>query len=478
MASDVRSLTAQPSAAESVRALVERARRAQGEIAGYSQAQTNRLVTAVAWAGYKRENAERLARLAVEDTGLGRYEDKVAKNQRKTFGTLRDLLDPAAISVGVIRDDPALGLTLYAKPVGVVAAVCPSTNPSATPINKTMMSIKGRNATILAPSPKGALTCELVVELVREQLRKLEAPEELVQMLPRPITKELTRELMAHADLVVVTGSQNNVRAAYSSGTPAIGVGAGNTPAIVDVTADLRDAARKIKLSKTFDYATSCSSENSVLIADAIYDDTIAALRAEGGYLLDPAQKAQLEAAMFSGSGLSPKIVAQSPQKIAREAGFGDAAAPAAEFFMVEETGVGDDYPFSGEKLSVVLTVYRYATFDDAVELARRILRHAGAGHSVALHTQTPEHAERLAREIDVVRVLVNQPHCFNNGGGFDNGLNFTLSMGCGTWAKNSISENLSYKHFINTTHLVRQIPERKPSEEELFGAYWAEFGR
>jgi sulfoacetaldehyde dehydrogenase len=466
------------SPASVVAELVARARRAQREIRDYTQEQANQLVTAVAWSCYKRENAERLARLAIEDTGLGKYEDKVVKNQRKTFGTLRDLLDPSAISVGVLRDDPALGLTLIAKPVGVVAAVCPSTNPSATPINKTMMIIKGRNATVLAPSPKGATTCKLVVELVHEQLRKIGAPTGLVQMLPPPISKELTSELMRQADLVVVTGSQNNVRAAYQSGTPAIGVGAGNTPAIIDETADLDDAAAKIKLSKCFDYATSCSSENSVLIPESRYAETLAALERQGGRLLDATQKAALEAAMFPGGKLSQKIVAQSPQTIARAAGWNDSKLENADFFMVEETGVGDEFPFSGEKLSVVLTVYRYRTFDDAVDLVRRILGYSGMGHSVAIHTKKLDRAQRLAKEIDVVRVLVNQPHSFNNGGGFDNGLNFTLTMGCGSWAKNSISENLSYKHFLNTTHLVRTIPERKPTEEQLFGEYWEKFGK
>lgn len=472
-------LSAPPRAVpEIVAELVARARRAQAAIRDYSQEQTNELVTAVAWACYKRENAERLARLAVEESGIGRYEDKVAKNERKTFGTLRDLLDPGAISVGVIREDRELGLTLIAKPVGVVAAVCPSTNPSATPINKTMMIVKGRNATILAPSPKGAKTCELVVSLVHEQLHKIGAPADLVQMLPPPISKELTSELMRQADLVAVTGSQSNVRAAYASGTPALGVGAGNTPAIIDADADLADAARKIMLSKTFDYATSCSSENSALIVESHYDAMLAEFRRVGGYLLSPAQKAQLQAVMFKEGKLSPKIIAQSPETIANVAGFSDPAAAKAEFFMVEESGVGDDFPFSGEKLSVVLTLYRYGSFDDAVALARRILAYSGAGHSVAIHTRTGEHAERLAHELDVVRVLVNQPHCFNNGGSFDNGLNFTLTMGCGSWAKNSISENLSYKHFLNTTYLVRPIPERKPTEEELFGAYWRKVGR
>jgi sulfoacetaldehyde dehydrogenase len=460
---------------EMVAHLVARARTAQRSISGYSQAQTDTLVTAVAWAGYGA--AEELARLAVDDTGVGRYEDKVVKNRRKTLGTLRDLLDPKAISVGVIDSDPVTNLTRIAKPIGVVAALCPSTNPSATPINKTMMALKGRNAVILAPSPKGASTCARVVELIQAQLRKIGAPLDLVQMLPAPVTKESTNELMSQADLVVVTGSQSNVRNAYRSGTPAIGVGAGNVPVVVDASADLADAADKIARSKTFDYATSCSSENSLVILSAVYPPMLAALRAEGAYLLNPAQKAQLEAVMFAGGKLSSKITAQSPAKIAAAAGFADPAAHAARFFLVEEDAVGDDAPFSGEKLSVVLTLYRAATFDAAVERVREILAYAGAGHSCGIHTRDDAQPDALAARVDVVRVLVNQAHCFNNGGSFDNGLNFTLSMGCGSWAKNSISKNLAYEHFINVTHLVRTCPPREPSETDLFGSYLERYG-
>ncbi len=465
--------------AESVRDtiahLVARARVAQRDVANYTQAETNTLVTAVAWAGYAA--AEELARLAVDDTGVGRYEDKVTKNRRKTLGTLRDLLDPKAISAGVIDHDPATNLTRIAKPIGVVAALCPSTNPSATPINKTMMALKGRNAVILAPSPKGATTCARVVALMHVELGRIGAPLDLVQMLPMPVTKELTNELMAQADLVVVTGSQANVRNAYRSGTPAIGVGAGNVPVVIDASADLTDAADKIARSKTFDYATSCSSENSLVILEAVYGPMLDALRAEGAYLLSAEQKAQLEAVMFAGGKLSSKITAQSPARIAAAAGFSDPATREARFFLVEEDAVGDAAPFSGEKLSVVLTLYRAATFDAAVERVREILAYAGAGHSCGIHTRDERQPDEVANRVDVVRVLVNQPHCFNNGGSFDNGLNFTLSMGCGSWAKNSLSKNLSYEDFINVTHLVRTCPPREPSEAELFGAYLARFG-
>jgi sulfoacetaldehyde dehydrogenase len=455
--------------------LVERARVAQRSFERWSQAEIDEAVTAVAWACYRPENAEALARLAVETTGLGRFEDKVAKNQRKTMGTLSDLR--GAPSVGVIRDDPDTGITEIAKPVGVVAAVCPSTNPSATPTNKAMMALKGANAVIIAPSPKGTETCDLLLRFINEELAKVGAPADLVQALPAPISKELTRELMRRCDLVVATGSQSNVRAAYSSGTPAIGVGGGNVPVIVDESADLADAAVKIKESKVFDYATSCSSENSVLVHGSIYDQALAALEREGGVLLDAREKALLQDAMWPDGKLSRDIVAQPPAAIARAAGLDRPEVQQAEFLMVEEQGVGPQHPFSGEKLSVVLTVYRFEEFEEALELTQRILDHMGAGHSAGIHTSDPEHAERLAHAVRVARVLVNQSHCFANGGSFDNGLNFTLTMGCGTWAGNSISENLSYRHFLNVTRLVRPIPPRVPTEDELFGAYVAKHG-
>lgn len=468
-------VVAAPSVAAVIAGSIERGRVAQREISAYSQTQTNTLVTAVAWACY--HNAQELARLAVDDTGIGRYEDKVQKNLRKTFGTLSDLLAPGAISVGIIDHDRKTNLTRIAKPIGVVAALCPSTNPSATPVNKAMMALKGRNAVILAPSPKGASTCARVVALIHAELRKIGAPVDLVQMLPLPITKELTNQLIAQADLVVVTGSQSNVRNAYRSGTPAIGVGAGNVPVIVDESADLRDAADKIARSKTFDYATSCSSENSLVILDGVYDQMLDALRHEGGYLLDNEDKARLERALFQGGKLNAQMTAQSPARIAQIAGFTDPAAGRARFFLVEETNVGDDAPLSGEKLCVALTVYRAPDFEAAVSRVGEILTYSGAGHSCGIHTHDDAHADELAARVGVVRVLVNQAHCFNNGGSFDNGLNFTLTMGCGSWAKNSISENLSYKHFINVTHLVRTCESREPTEQELFGAYLSRYG-
>ncbi len=456
-----------------VEALVAKARAAMAMFADADQARVDEAVTALAWSIYKPERAKELAEMAVADTGLGTVESKIVKNQRKTFGCLRDLM--RAKTVGVIEEDKAKGIVKFAKPVGVVGAVAPSTNPAATPVNKAMMALKGRNAVIVAPSPAGASTTARTVDFMRQELGKIGLPADLVQVLPQPVNKALTQALMEAVDLIVVTGSQNNVRRAYSSGTPAIGVGAGNVPVIIDSGANLKDAAEKITASKIFDNSTSCSSENSVVILSDVYDDAIGALKDTGGYLASDEEKQKIEKTLWVDVKLNRKVIAKGAKVIADEAGLGPEAGKAA-FFMVEDDAAGPDHPFSDEKLALVLTVYRAGDFDHAVSLVRDVLNVCGRGHSVGIHTDDPDHARRLAEELDVVRVLVNQAHTFGNGGSFTNGLDFTLSMGCGTWAGNSISENLNYRHFINVTHLVTEIPEDKPSEEDLFGDYWAKY--
>lgn len=455
--------------------LVSRARVAQEEFEGFDQERVDDAVAGVAWAIVEPVRARKLAEVAVRDTALGNVPDKISKNRRKTSGTLRDLL--GAPSVGVISEDPKRGITEYAKPMGVIAAICPSTNPAATPANKTMMALKGRNAVILSPSPKGLSTCKLLVSYIHEQLDKVGAPRDLVQYIDQP-SKALTYELMAQADFVVVTGSQKNVQAAYSSGTPAIGVGVGNAPVIIDETADLADAAEKITRSKTFDNATSCSSENSLHVYDGVYDAAIEALKAHGGYLCTEKEKQRLQDAMWPGGRLSPTIMAQDASKIAAAAGLDSPEAASAKFFMVEEDYFGPDFLFSGEKLSLVLTVYRWSDFDVALDRIQGILDFQGAGHSCGIHTADEERARLVAERLKVARVLVNQAHAQGNGGGFDNGLGFTLTMGGGTWAGNSISDNLSFRHFLNITRLARVIPPREPSEDDLFGSFFSQYGR
>lgn len=463
-----------PEVAAAIREYISRARDAQRTARAWDQATVDDVVAAVGWAGFQEQNARALAERAVTDTGMGRVDDKIAKIRRKTMGTMADLR--GATSVGVVSDDPATGITEYAKPVGVVAALIPSTNPEATPINKAMMILKGRNAVILSPSPGGAGTCALAVEMMHAELTKLGAPLDLVQFLPSP-SKELSYELMRQCDMAVVTGSQRNVRAAYRSGKPAIGVGRGNAVVVIEPDADLADAAAKIKASKVFDHATSCSSENALVVHESVYDAMISELTSIGGYRLTAHEAAVLQSVMWVDGALSRDIIAQAPRVIAERAGLGEAARE-AEFFLVEQDDAGPAHPFSGEKLSVVLAVYRYEAFDEAVARVEQILAYQGLGHSCGIHTTDDAKARRLAEEIDVARVLVNQAHSVGNGGSFDNGLDFTLTMGAGTWAGNSISENLSYRHFLNRTRLARVIPAEIPTEEELWGGYWRRVGR
>jgi sulfoacetaldehyde dehydrogenase len=469
---------ATPPDADPVAAVVGRARQAMemyaAQIRTGGQARIDEAVTGLAWSIYKPENARRLAEIAVQVTGIGRVDSKIVKNQRKTFGTLRDLL--RARSTGIIEESPEQGLVKWAKPVGVVAAVTPSTNPSATPANNAMMALKGGNAIVIAPPPNAHAASEPAVAGMRAELKRIGLPEDLVQILPVPITREATRRLMELSDLVVATGSQANVTSAYRSGKPALGVGLGNAPVIIDASADLDDAARKIMLSKTFDHATSCSSENAVVIVDSVYDAAVAGLARQGGHMASPAERSRIVERLWIGGKLNRAVIAQGPEALIEVFELGPDARGCA-FVMAEETGVGKDHPLSGEKLSLVLAVYRAADFDDAVSIVRRILAYQGRGHSCGIHTRDMAHARALAAGTDVVRVLVNQAHTFGNGGNFDNAMPFTLTMGCGTWQANSFSENLSWRNFVNITHLVSTIPEDKPSEEALFGAYLRKHG-
>lgn len=455
--------------------LMARARAAQRIAARFDQARVDEMVMAAGWAIMEPKRNRTLAELAVRDTGLGSVGDKITKNHRKTLGLMRDL--QGAKSVGVIAEFPERGLIEIARPVGVVAAVVPSTNPGATPANNIINALKGANAIILAPSPKGYTTSAMLLAFMHAELARVGAPIDLVQMLPQPVSKALSEELMRQADLVVVTGSQANVRAGYSSGTPALGVGAGNVVVIVDESANVADAAAKIALSKTFDHATSCSSENSAVLIDAVYAAALAELIKQGGAMLTAEEKTKLEAVMFPNGKLGSATTAQPVTKICALAGLTRSELVNARFLMVQETGTGLNYPFSGEKLCPVLAVYRARDFDHAFAITQSIYDYQGNGHSVGIHSIDDSHILRLGHEMTVCRVIVNQAHCIANGGSFDNGLPFSLSMGCGSWGGNSFSDNLNYRHFLNTTRIVRTIAPREPSLDEIFGAYRAKHG-
>jgi sulfoacetaldehyde dehydrogenase len=476
VARDAGQLTGVP---DPVPGIISRARAAMAlyakEIEIGGQERIDEAVTSLAWSIYKPENARRLAEIAIEVTGIGELESKVIKNTRKTFGTLRDLL--RVKSTGVIEEIPEKGLVKWAKPVGVVAAITPSTNPSATPVNKAMMALKGGNAIIIAPPPNAWAASSPTVDSMRAELKKIGLPEDLVQILPNPVTREATQRLMELSDLVVATGSQANVKSAYKSGKPALGVGLGNVPVIIDASADLDDAAKKIMASKCFDHATSCSSENALVIVDVVYAEAIKALEKSGGYMASGGERTRIVERLWIDGKLNRAVIAQGPDALIKTFELGP-QSKGCKFVLVEETGIGQAFPLSGEKLSLVLTIYRAKDFSDAKRITKAILDYQGRGHSCGIHTKDMAHAREIAGDIDVVRVLVNQAHTFGNGGGYDNGLPFTLTMGCGTWQANSFSENLNWRNFVNITHLVTTIPEDRPSEDALFGAYWMKWGR
>lgn len=452
-------------AAEYVAGLIKRARAAQEVAENYTQEQVDKLVAAVVWNIVKDGPAQEISRLAVEESRMGNYESKYAKLMAKAKGAVRDMKGKK--TVGVIEVDEEKQIMKIAKPVGVIGALIPCTNPEATPTVKIAHALKTRNAIVLSPHPRTKKTNTLIVNIVRETLKKYGAPEDLVIGIEEP-TMEISGELMKQCDLVLATGGAGLVKSAYSSGTPAYGVGAGNAVVVVDETADLKDAANKIRRSKTFDLATSCSAENSLVIQKDVYDAMVEALKAEGGYLASPEEKAKLQNALWVDGHLNSKIVAQSAQTIGETAGI--KIPDDKTFIMVEETGVGADYPFSGEKLSVVLTLYKYDKFEEAIKKVNDITKYQGMGHSCGIHSFNEDHIMELALKVKVSRMNVRQPHALANTGNWFNGLPFTTSLGCGTWGGNIASENITWKHLLNTTWVSRPITPVVPTDEELFG--------
>lgn len=458
-----------------VETLVARARRAQSNFErGGSQKAYDRAAQAAAWAIMEPSRNRHLAELAVETTGLGNVPDKITKNHRKTLGLMRDIQHVK--TYGIINDNPTTGVIEIARPIGVIGAVVPSTNPGATPANNIINALKCGNAIVLSPSPKGVPTCEALLGYIHTEFDKLGIDRDLVQMIPGRGSKEKTQRLLEIADLSVVTGSQNNVKRAYTSGTPALAVGVGNVAVIIDETADLAAAAEKIKASKTFDNATSCSSENAVVVVDEIYDAFVAEMARTGGALI--ADETKVTTKLWVEGHLNPHAIAQDADKMIAALGLTDEVPTGTAYLAVETTGIGPDHPLSGEKLSRVLAVYRAKDFEDALRITHDIQTYQGAGHSVGLHTQTSDRPLTLANAIPTSRVIVNQAHTFATGGSFTNGMPFSLSMGCGSWGGNSIDTNLHWRHFMQTTKIVREIPANEPAVEDIFDEYWDEAGR
>lgn len=461
-------------------AIVARARKAQAAFESEArqagnQQQFDLASKAVAWALMQPARNEELAKMAVAKTGLGNVADKITKNHRKTLGLLRDLEGVATF--GHISTDNATGLSLYLRPKGVVAAIVPSTNPLATPTNKAVNALRTGNAIIFAPSPKGSEPMAKLLGYMQAELKKIGVNPDLVQMLPNPPSKDKTARLMAAADVLVVTGSQNNVRAAYASGTPCIGVGMGNVVTIIDETADLNHAANKIAASKCFDNATSCSCENGVIVVDAVYDAAQTALRQAGGYILSPPQVAKLETTYWQNGAMNKDLMAKDIGHLITALGIDDASED-VQFLIAPTDKAGLAHPISGEKLARFFALYRVKDFTAAMQLAITIQHRQGAGHSIGLHSTDDGRAHALASQTPTCRVIVNQAHCFGTGGSFDNGLPFSLSMGCGSWGGNSIDDNFHWRHLVNHTRIARPIADQTPSVKSLLGDYWQASGQ
>jgi len=460
--------------AESLLEMVQRAREAQKVIEFWDQEKVDEMVLAVGWEGYKKETAEEVARLAVDETGLGVYENKVVKQQKKTLGVLRDL--KGVKTVGVIEEIPEKGIVKIAKPIGVIGAITPMTNASSTMTCNGLPILKTRNAVIFAPHPKAKKTCQAICEHMRDGLRKVGAPVDLIQNIQEP-TMEMSQELMGMVDLVLATGGAGVVKVAYSSGKPAYGVGAGNATVIVDESADLDDAAKKIFLGKTFDNATSCSAENNVIIHETIFDAMLSRLKSHGGYLVMGEERAKLKAAMWpDGTHLSGKIVAKSVKVIAGEAGI--QIPEGTTFLMVLGEKIGPEDMFSAEKLSPVVTLWKYTDFGKAVQMVIDITAFSGYGHSCGIHSTNDAHILELGTKAKVSRMMVRQPQSYGNSGDWTNGMAFTMTLGCGTWGGNITTENVTYKHFMNVTWVAYPIPPVVPDPEEMFASHFKKFGR
>jgi len=442
-----------------------RARKAQAEIEFLSQEKVDQICETIAWDAIQEPFVTELCELAVEESGMGDFKSKYSKMMNKSRGGWFDMKGKK--SAGVIEENSELGLIKIAKPVGVIGAMVPCTNCEATQVLKSMSALKTRNAIILAPHPRGIKTNKMVIDRMRSVLKSMGYPEDLIIHMAE-VTMDNSQELMKQCDLVLATGGGGLVNAAYTSGTPAYGVGAGNAVTIIDDTQDLAEVADQIKRSKTFDQATSCSAENACLIQEEIYEDMLRALEAEGGYRCSAEEKAKLQNAMWpDGKALNRAIVAQPAATIASIAGIDIPEGTC--FFFVEETGIGADFPFSGEKLSVVTTIYKWSNFDQAVKMVNDITTYSGAGHSCGIHTTKKERILQLAEQVKVSRVMVNQPQCLANSGAWTNAMPVTLTLGCGSWGGNISSENITWKHLMNTTWVSSPIANRQPSDEELF---------
>ncbi len=445
--------------------LIVRARKAQEKIANITQDEARYIAKAIGW--YADYRAEEWAKVNFEETQMGDVQSKVARTRTRARGVIRDLNNTK--TVGVIEEDVEKNLIKIAKPVGVIGALVPVTVPAGVVFIKAMNGLMGRNALIYAPHPRAKKTTMMVVNELRALLGRLGYPEDLLLCIDN-VNKEKTSQLMKQCDLIIATGGSGMVKAAYSSGTPAYGVGAGNVVCVIDETADLKDAAFKIMDSQMNDLASGCSTENSVVIQSGVYDQAIDEMKKQFAHLCTKEEKKKLQDTLWHDGKLNSAVICKPATVIAKAAGF--EVAPDTRWILVEETGYGKDFPFSGEKLSVVVTVYKYDSFDEAIKLVNGIQSYSGAGHSCGIHSSNEEHIMKFANETKTARVAVCMSQNKSNAGNWNNGMPFTITLGCGTWGGNITCENITAKHYINTTWVAREIKGYTvPTDSELFGS-------
>jgi succinate-semialdehyde dehydrogenase len=448
-----------------IQTLVAKARKAQAIFEDFSQEQVDAICRDIA--KYVYDNAEMLARMAVDETGIGVYEDKVLKKKGKARVIWNNLKDKK--SRGVIGEDPETGLTLVAKPMGVVGAVTPVTNPIVTPMCNGMFALKAGNAVIFAPHPKAQKCTEFVTEEFMKIVRKHGGPDDLIQTVTNG-SVEKTKELMASVDVVVATGGPGMVKSAYSSGKPSFGVGAGNVPVIIDRGVDLKEAIDKIVTGASFDNGIICSHEQFVLAPEDSYDETIRLFGETGKvwFTDDKEQVQKIRDVVFPEGQLNKDVVGKSPHEIGRIAGVD--VPESARLILVPAEGAGADDLLAKEKLCPVVAIMPYKEFPEAVQMAKANLMVEGAGHSAALHSNDDEHIRSAGVELPISRLVVNQPSSLTAGGSLTNGFAPTTTLGCGSWGGNSISENLDYKHLMNVSRIGRVIEGKAvPTDEEIF---------
>ena len=449
--------------------MIKRARAAMAEVEDWPQERLDRLAQAIGWYAGNETTFTRLAQMGVDESGIGDRAGRPGK-RFKIHGVLRDALRQK--STGIVEEDPAKGIAKYAKPAGVIASLIPMTNPALTPPVTGIYAAKARDAVIFSPHPRTRQTTNEMIQVMRAACKAAGAPEDLFQCIERP-SIPLTQHLMEVCDLTLATGGKPMVKAAYSSGRPAYGVGAGNSSIVIDETADIEIAAANTRMSKTSDFGSGCSADGNIIIQRSIYDAMVKALEAEGGYLCNDGEKTLLEKAMWDekGNRTFPTIACR-PQQTAEVAGF--AIPDDRKFLMVENQGqIGPQHKFSKEKLTTLMALYHFDKFDDALETVRQIYETGGKGHSCGIYSHNDDHIDALARLAPVSRMMVRQPQSKANAGSFTNGMPMTSSLGCGIWGGNITNENVTLKHFMNYTWVSRPIPEDRPPESELFGEFY-----